>query len=77
MRNMKQVLLLTVLALMPELATGQGLDPADLLKPLSDSWPTYSGDYSGKRYSALTQINQSNIKNLGLEIGRASCRERV
>ena len=36
------------------------------LKPLGDSWPTYSGDYSGRRYSALTQINQSNVKNLTL-----------
>ena len=35
-----------------------GLDPAELLKPLGDSWPTYSGDYSGKRYSPLTQIDQ-------------------
>jgi alcohol dehydrogenase (cytochrome c) len=42
------------------------LDPAVLTKPLSDSWPTYSGDYSGKRYSSLTQINQSNVKNLTL-----------
>ena len=48
------------------LATGQGLNPADLLKPLGDSWPTYSGDYSGKRYSSLTQINQSNVKDLTL-----------
>jgi alcohol dehydrogenase (cytochrome c) len=44
----------------------QGLNPADLLKPLGDSWPTYSGDYSGKRYSSLTQINQSNVKQLTL-----------
>jgi alcohol dehydrogenase (cytochrome c) len=43
-----------------------GLNPADILKPLSDSWPTYSGDYSGKRYSALTQINQTTVKNLTL-----------
>jgi alcohol dehydrogenase (cytochrome c) len=42
------------------------LDPAILTKPLGDSWPTYSGDYSGKRYSSLTQINQSNVKNLTL-----------
>jgi alcohol dehydrogenase (cytochrome c) len=48
-------------------ALAQGpLDPALLTKPLGDSWPTYSGDYSGKRYSALTQINQSNVKNLTL-----------
>src|SRR6478752_8918697 len=43
-----------------------GLDPATLLKPLGESWPTYSGDYTGRRYSALTQINQSNVKHLSL-----------
>jgi alcohol dehydrogenase (cytochrome c) len=43
-----------------------GLDPSTILKPLSDSWPTYSGDYTGRRYSTLTQINQSNVKNLTL-----------
>ena len=48
------------------LAAAQSLDPALLSKPLGDSWPTYSGDYSGKRYSSLNQINQSNVKNLTL-----------
>jgi alcohol dehydrogenase (cytochrome c) len=43
-----------------------GVDPAELLKPLKDSWPTYSGDYTGKRYSALKQINPSNVKQLTL-----------
>jgi alcohol dehydrogenase (cytochrome c) len=43
-----------------------GLDPAQLLKPLADSWPSYSGDYTGRRYSALTQITQANIKQLSL-----------
>ena len=45
---------------------GQGVNPGDLVKPLKESWPTYNGDYSGKRYSALTQINQSNVKQLTL-----------
>jgi alcohol dehydrogenase (cytochrome c) len=44
----------------------QGLDPASLLKPLSDEWPTYNGDYSGQRYSRLTQITPANVKNLTL-----------
>ncbi len=44
----------------------QALNPKLLTKPLGESWPTYSGDYSGKRYSSLTQINQSNVKNLAL-----------
>ena len=39
-----------------------------LLKPLADSWPTYSGDYTGRRYSALTQVNQANVKNLTLAL---------
>ena len=43
-----------------------GLDPASLVKPLADSWPTYSGDYTGRRYSALKQIDTSNVKNLTL-----------
>ncbi len=52
--------------LFPCLAVAQGVDAAMLLKPLGESWPTYSGDYSGKRYSSLTQLNQSNVKNLTL-----------
>src|SRR6185295_12338956 len=36
------------------------------LKPLANDWPTYSGDYSGRRYSALTEVNQANVKNLTL-----------
>jgi len=66
--TMKRFVLMTPLLLVPVVLGGQGrgLDPAQLLKPLADSWPTYSGDYSGKRYSALKQINQSNVKNLTL-----------
>ena len=33
----------------------QGLDAAALLKPPTDAWPTYNGDYSGRRYSPLSQ----------------------
>ena len=47
-------------------AQGGGLEPADLLKPLSTQWSTYSGDYSGKRYSELKQINTNTVKNLSL-----------
>ncbi|MGH9594323.1 MAG: PQQ-binding-like beta-propeller repeat protein, partial [Bryobacteraceae bacterium] len=59
-------LLTTALFLTPCLIAAQGLNPADILKPLGDSWPTYSGDYSGKRYSTLAQLDQSNVKNLTL-----------
>lgn len=45
---------------------GRGFDPAHLLEPLTDVWPTYSGDYTGRRYSALTQVNRLTVKNLTL-----------
>ena len=47
-------------------AQSGGLDPASISKPLGESWPTYSGDYSGRRYSSLTQINQTNVKHMTL-----------
>src|SRR5947207_8277954 len=42
------------------------LDPALLGKPPADAWPTYNGDYSGRRFSTLKQISTSNVKNLTL-----------
>lgn len=35
-------------------------------QPPAGSWPTYNGDYSGRRYSTLSQINASNIGSLAL-----------
>ena len=46
--------------------SGRWLDPASIRKPLADTWPTYSGDYTGRRYSALKQVNQTTVKNLTL-----------
>src|SRR3954447_14966099 len=63
-RTFTLFLLVAPMALVAQ--TEGGLDPASILKPLADSWPTYSGDYSGRRYSALSQINQTTVKNLGL-----------
>ena len=48
------------------LAQGGGVTPAELLKPLKDSWPTYNGDYSGRRFSALDAVNTTTVKNLSL-----------
>jgi alcohol dehydrogenase (cytochrome c) len=44
-----------------------GLDPAAILKPLTDQWLSYSGDLSGKRYSSLKHVNTSTVKNLSLK----------
>jgi alcohol dehydrogenase (cytochrome c) len=55
---MKVVLSVALCVLMSFIAVGQGIP--------SDSWPTYNGDYSGRRYSALSQLTASNINTLGL-----------
>ena len=36
------------------------------LQPPTTAWPTYHGDYSGRHFSLLAQINQSNVKSLSL-----------
>ena len=64
--TLHKLLLITSLVLAPELLMGQGVTPADLIKPLKDSWPTYNGDYSGKRFSPLDQINAGNVGSLTL-----------
>jgi acido-empty-quinoprotein group A len=48
---------------------GQELNPnaLSLFHQPADVWPTYNGDYSGRRFSDLTQINQSNIDLLKID----------
>lgn len=59
-------LLTALVGLSPAIAEAQTLDPASLLKPSTDSWPTYSGDYTGRRYSVLDQVNHKTVRNLSL-----------
>ncbi len=42
------------------------LNPAKLLQPPTDSWPTFNGDYTGRRFSPLTKINTGNVHQLSL-----------
>ena len=44
----------------------QGVDASMLRNPPRNSWPTYHGDYSGRRHSKLTQISRANVGNLAL-----------
>jgi acido-empty-quinoprotein group A len=60
------VYLLLTLGMQAPRTTAQGLDPAALTKPATDTWPTYNGDYSGKRFSTLDQINAGNVSSLTL-----------
>src|SRR5256884_2230794 len=64
---MKVTLLLLIPFCVPCVSlAGQALDPALLTKPATDSWPTYAGDYSQRRYSTLTQIDTTNVRHLSL-----------
>ena len=47
------------------LRTGR-LDAARLRNPGTDSWPTFNGDYSGRRFSILSKISTSNVHHLSL-----------
>jgi alcohol dehydrogenase (cytochrome c) len=42
------------------------LDPALLLEPPTDAWPSYHGDYTGRHFSPLDEINTSNVRHLSL-----------
>lgn len=66
-----RALVVAGLALLPQApllaqASAGGLDPKalTLFHQPADSWPTYNGDYSGRRFSDLKQINQGNIADL-------------
>ena len=68
---MKRLMNLTArlsILLLPALLAAQQLDPTELLKKLgtTGNWATYGGDYTGRRYSSLTQLNQTTVKNLTL-----------
>ncbi len=67
MRTNRLLLTLSLLAL-PIALAGQApsLDPKTLVQPLGDEWPTYSGDYTGKRFSPLTQVDRTTVKRLSL-----------
>src|SRR3569832_215907 len=65
---MKKLLFLASLTAGPLLfAQGGPLDGVDLTKPLAENWTSYSGDYSGRRYSGLTKVDTKNVKPRSLE----------
>jgi glucose dehydrogenase len=58
---------LLLVILVTALASAQGVvAPAALVRPATDSWPMYNGDYSGRRFSQLTTVNSSNVQSLSL-----------
>ena len=62
----KHFLAILLIVAPPGVFAQKGLDPSLLLEPPIDAWPTYHGDYSGRHYSSLQQINSTNVKGLSL-----------
>jgi alcohol dehydrogenase (cytochrome c) len=70
-----QTLLALCSVVVPLALLAQGPDLSRLGK-YPEAWPTHYGDYSGRRYSPLTQINAANVKTLSLAwIHRAAAQE--
>jgi alcohol dehydrogenase (cytochrome c) len=50
------------------ISTAIEVQAADLLaQPVSKNWPSYNGDYTGRRFSLLSEINVSNVSQLRAE----------
>src|SRR5580704_3990928 len=62
----KTPVFLTVLASLATIGLGQTLPGDAIVHPKPDSWPTFHGDYSGRHYSPLKEINAENVHNLTL-----------
>lgn len=66
---MKTLLLLVIAATglsaaCAQAPTGISLDPASIGAPPVDSWTTFNGDYTGQRFSPLTQISPANLDQM-------------
>ncbi len=75
-RDLRTICLLTAATCFAAIAAGQDaanaplstridVEQRDLLAhPPAENWPSYNGDYTGRRFSSLSQINVSNVRNL-------------
>jgi alcohol dehydrogenase (cytochrome c) len=63
MRILTLIALIAVAAGAPAPAR-QGLPFADVARPQPGAWPTYNGNLSGNRFSALDQIDRATVRGL-------------
>src|SRR5579883_2592040 len=51
-----------------EISSLMDVQPSFLLvSPPGENWPSYNGDYTGRRYSRLAQINVKNVRRLSAQ----------
>src|SRR5690606_4562325 len=63
MKRIPALLLASLLAASGLAAQGT-VSPGTLLRPLAEEWPMYNGDYTGRRFSALSTVDTSNVSAL-------------
>jgi alcohol dehydrogenase (cytochrome c) len=74
-RHARAIIFLSLATLAAQRLGGQAARPPansalnvsaeDLLaRPVGENWPSYNGDYTGRRFSALREINKSNVSRL-------------
>jgi alcohol dehydrogenase (cytochrome c) len=66
MRRNAAICLLAALGAVATLTAQTPLDNAKLVKPTTDSWPTFNGDYTGRRFSPVKAITPANAHQLSL-----------
>ena len=66
-KNRALLVSVVVAAVVVTLSAQAELDLQLLKKPPTEAWPTFHGDYSGRHYSTLKQIDTSTVANLRIE----------
>ena len=61
--HLSPILLISLITWVATAASAQ-VTYQHLLHPNAQDWLTYSGDYTGRRHSALKQIDASNVSRL-------------
>ena len=53
---------------MSSISTNIDVQPSQLLSnPVADNWLSYNGDYTGRRFTSLREINSANVSRLRAE----------
>jgi alcohol dehydrogenase (cytochrome c) len=63
--NLLSAALLTAQQVASPITTAVNVEAQDLLaQPVGENWTSYNGDYTGRRYSSLHDINRDNVVQL-------------
>src|SRR6266446_6483681 len=78
LRAVVVVFLLLALGLHIQLVTAQGLDSAALLKPATETWPTYNGDYSASlQHARPDQCWKRRLAYARLDLSAACVHDQI